>query len=176
MQGNPPRMRIWNHWWYRQNLLLLTPISQTDAEVQRKLLREHDQKFAELPDQPKLTKLYSNNGFSKNIDKGQFLHYTWRRRTWWDENIMSRVHLTSKWGNIPRERVEDRPSPGCECLWSSRTLEIMIESSFRDKTVSWVRIVDGINKYVTETSEEIVLRTEVQGNLSRRLNHDQSRL
>ena len=26
---------------------------------------------------------------------------------------------------------------------------------FRDKTVSWVRIVNGINKYVTETSEEI---------------------
>ena len=31
----------------------------------------------------------------------------------------------------------------------------MIESLFRDRTVSWVRIVNGINKYVTETSEEI---------------------
>ena len=31
----------------------------------------------------------------------------------------------------------------------------MIESSFRDRTVSWVRMVNGINKYVTETSEEI---------------------
>ena len=34
-------------------------------------------------------------------------------------------------------------------------VEIMIESIFRDRTVSWVRVVDGINKYVTETSEEI---------------------
>ena len=34
-------------------------------------------------------------------------------------------------------------------------VEIMIESSFRDRTVSWVCIVNGINKYVTETSEEI---------------------
>ena len=34
-------------------------------------------------------------------------------------------------------------------------VEIMIESSFRDRTISWVRIVNGINKYVTETSEEI---------------------
>ena len=34
-------------------------------------------------------------------------------------------------------------------------MEIMIESLFRDRTVSWVRIVNGINKYVTETSEEI---------------------
>ena len=31
----------------------------------------------------------------------------------------------------------------------------MIESLFRDRTVSWVRIVNGINKYVTETSAEI---------------------
>ena len=35
-------------------------------------------------------------------------------------------------------------------------MEIMIESLFRDRTVSWGRIVDGINKYVTETSEEIL--------------------
>ena len=31
----------------------------------------------------------------------------------------------------------------------------MTESLFRDRTVSWVRVVIGINKYVTETSEEI---------------------
>ena len=31
----------------------------------------------------------------------------------------------------------------------------MIESFFRDRTVSWVRVVNGINKYETETSEEI---------------------
>ena len=39
------------------------PISQTDAEVQRKLLREYEQKFEELPEQQKLTKLCSNAGF-----------------------------------------------------------------------------------------------------------------
>ena len=32
---------------------------------------------------------------------------------------------------------------------------IMIESLFRDRSVSWARNVNGINKYVTETSEEI---------------------
>ena len=36
-------------------------------------------------------------------------------------------------------------------------MEIMIESLFRDRTVSWVRIVNGINKYVTEASEEILV-------------------
>ena len=34
-------------------------------------------------------------------------------------------------------------------------IDIMIESLFKDRTVPWVRIVNGINKYVTETSEEI---------------------
>ena len=36
-------------------------------------------------------------------------------------------------------------------------VEIMIESLFRDRTVSWVHIVNGINKYITETSEEILV-------------------
>ena len=47
-------------------------ISQTDAEAQRKLLREYEQKVAELLEQQKLTKLCSHAGFSKNTDKGQF--------------------------------------------------------------------------------------------------------
>ena len=39
------------------------------------------------------------------------------------------------------------------------SVEIMIESLIRDKTVSWDRILNGINKYVTETSgkEEILV-------------------
>ena len=51
---------------------IANPISQTDAEVQGNLLREDEQKFAELLEQQKLTKLYSNTGFSTNIGEGQF--------------------------------------------------------------------------------------------------------
>ena len=47
------------------------PISQTDADVQGNLLREDEQKFAELLEQQKLIKPCSNGGFLKNIDKGQ---------------------------------------------------------------------------------------------------------
>ena len=78
---------------------------------------------------------------------------------------MSRIHSTSKPHNIPTERVDSfryeigpvldvklYPHEGRYCV------DIMIESVFKDRTVSWVRIVNGINKYVTETSEEI--RTE----------------
>ena len=48
------------------------PISQTDDEVQRNLLREYEQKFAELPEKEKRTRLCSNAGISKNFEKGKF--------------------------------------------------------------------------------------------------------
>ena len=59
-------------------------------------------------------------------------------------------------------------------------VEITIESSFRDRTVSWVRIVTRINKYVTETSEEMLVAiVENRGTgkpCRERLNHDRHRL
>ena len=47
-------------------------VSQTDMSVQGNLLREYEQKFAELPEDPKLNKLWSDVGFLKDIGKGQF--------------------------------------------------------------------------------------------------------
>ena len=52
-------MRIWNQWMVPTEFPNANPISQTDAEVQGTLLREYEQKFAELPEQQKLTKLCS---------------------------------------------------------------------------------------------------------------------
>ena len=48
-------------------------------------------------------------------------------------------------------------SPGSGCRHHQRRdgVEIMIESAFRDRTVSWVRIMNGIKKNVTETSKYI---------------------
>ena len=43
-------------------------------------------------------------------------------------------------------KYEDRPCLGCESLSSSKT--------------SWVQIVNGINKYVSETSETISLEND----------------
>ena len=73
-----------------------------------------------------LTKVYSIAGFSKNIEKRTFLHYTWWWSTWHSDRIMSRAYLTSEWWIIPRERVdpskhENRSSPWGEGLLSSRT-------------------------------------------------------
>ena len=46
--------------------LAADPVSQTDAEVQGKLLRKYVQRFAELLEQQKLTKLCSKAGLAKN--------------------------------------------------------------------------------------------------------------
>ena len=45
--------------------------------------------------------------------------------------------------------VKLHPHEGRYCI------DIMIDSLFRDQTVSWIRILNCINEYVTETSEEI---------------------
>ena len=51
-------------------------ISKTDMSVHGSLLRDYEQKFAELPEDQKLTKLCSDAGFSKDIEKRTALHYT----------------------------------------------------------------------------------------------------
>ena len=61
----------------------------------------------------------------------------------------SRVWIHSKTNIGPVLDVKLYPHEGGYCI------DIMIESLSKDRTVSWVRIVNVINKYVTETSEEI---------------------
>ena len=134
----------------------------SDAEVQGSLLCDHEQKFAEVLEQEKLTKLCSIAGFSENIEKGQFFitfyddalgglkgscrEYTLRRS---EESSHVRWWIR---GNTRIGRVLDVKV----CYHQGRYgMEIMSGSLYRDRTVSLVRILNGINKYVTETSEEI---------------------
>ena len=137
-------------------------VSQIDAAVQGNLLREYEQKFAELLEQEKLTKLCSNAGSSKNIDKGQFL-ITHDDDALTDMNgscreyTLLRSEESSHVGGWIRGNTKIGPVLDMKvCYHQGRcSVEIMIESLFHDRTVSWVRIVNGINTYVTETSEEI---------------------
>ena len=47
----------------------------TTSLAQGDFLPDYERKFAELLDDQKLSKLYSDAGFLKEIGKGQFLHY-----------------------------------------------------------------------------------------------------
>ena len=140
------------------------PFSQTDAEVQRKMFREYEQKFAELLVQQKLTELCSNAGFSNNIDKGQFFKYALPRNEE-TSRVRGWIRGDMKIGLVLDVKV---------CYLQGRYgVEIMIGSLFRDRTVSCVRIVNGINKYVTETPEEILdVALTFQKFIIRLLRHD----
>ena len=49
--------------------------SPTDARVQGNLLREYEQEFADLPEHLQLTKLCSNAGLAKTVEKKR-QHFT----------------------------------------------------------------------------------------------------
>ena len=70
---------------------------------------------------------------------------------------MSRAHPYLEVRKLPDTKIG--PVLGVKvCYHQGRYgVEIMIESFFRDRTVSWVRIVNGINKYVTEMLKEILV-------------------
>ena len=132
---------------------IANPIAQTDAEVQGNLLREYEQKFAELTEQQKLTELCSNAGFWKNIERGQIFITP-------DDDAPDETKGSCRECTLPRSEESSRVrgwilgntkiGPVVDvnvCHHQGRYgVELMIESLFRDRTVSWVRIVNGINK------------------------------
>ena len=139
-------------------------VPHTNAELQGNLLQDFEHKFEQLPEYQKLSNLCSDLG-SKIFEKGQFFitlngeegQMKWRicrEYTLLRSEEVSRVRGwilgNTKIGPVLDVRV---------CLHQERYgTEMFIESLFRDGTASWVRIVNGINKDVTETSETISLQ------------------
>ena len=135
----------------------------TSAELQGNLLQHYEFQFEQLPEDQKLSKLRCDAGL-KIVEKGQFFI------TLEEEGPDEMKNLCREY-TLPRSEEASRVrawilgntkiGPVLDvkvCYHQGRYgIEVMIESLFRDRTVSWVRIVNGINKYVTETSETISL-------------------
>ena len=144
-------------------------ISPTDARVQGNLLREHEQEFANLPEHLQLTKLCSNAGLAKTVEKGQYF-------TTLDDTELDILKGSCREYTLPRSdqssqvkgwiRGNTKIGPVLDVIVCYHQgvygVAIMIESLFGDKTCSWVRIVNGINKYVTEMSEETHVESIVE--------------
>ena len=127
--------------------------SATDARVQGNVLREYEQKSADLPEHLQLTKLCSNAGFAKTVEKGHFF-------TTLDDDQLDRLKGSCRESQVKGwVRGNTKIGPVLDvmvCYHQGRYgVEIKIESLFGDKFCSWVRIVNGINKNVTEMSEEV---------------------
>ena len=103
-----------------------------------------------FPEQEKLTKLCSNAGFSKNIEKGQFFITL-------DDDTLDKLMGSCREYTLPRSdessqvkgwiRGNTKTGPVLEvtvCYRQGRYgVEIKIEPLFRDRTCSWDRIVIG---------------------------------
>ena len=118
-------MKNWSQWKYPQNflLLILTP-TRSCRETWCKIMNINSNSFLKTRNCPNC----APTPVRRLLSKDNSSYYTWwRRRTIWNEESMSRVHVSSKRRSIPSERVdsrkhEHRPCLGCEGLPSSKTL------------------------------------------------------
>ena len=126
-------MRIWNQWFSRQNCLLLTLFLRLMSKWKESCCVT---KFEEFLNKRNWPELWSNADFSKNIEKVQFFI------TLDDDTMnMTRVFFCFE--------VRRRP------MWRSVIIKD-VTALFRGRTVSWVRIVNGINKHLAETADSIL--------------------
>ena len=123
----------------------------TDAELQGNLLQDYERKFEQLPEDQKLSKLCCDAGL-KIVEKGQFFITL-------DEEGPNEMKNLCREYKLPRSVKATRArgsiigntkiGPVLDvkvCRHQERYgFRILIESLFRDRTASWVRIVNGIN-------------------------------
>ena len=146
---------------------LATADPHTNARLEGNLLRDYEHKFEQLPEDQKLSKLCCDAGL-KILEKGQFYI------TLDEEEGPDEMKNLCREYTLPRSEEASRmrgwilgntkigPVLDVKVCLRQRCygFEIMIESLLRDRTVSWVRIMNGINKYVSETSETISLEND----------------
>ena len=163
VRGNLERLGIWNQWLYRQHFPTANQNPQTDAESTRKLAAWI---WAEIRRTSWTTEM------DQTLLQCWFLERTLRKDNSSLHLVM--IHLDKLMGSC-REDTLPRSDESSQvkgwirgntkiglvlqvkvCYHQGRYgVEIKIESWFRYRTCSWIRTVNGIKKYVTETSEEI---------------------
>ena len=161
--GEAPRMKIWNQWLYRLDFLLLTLFLRLMPKYKETCCvntTRNSNNFLKTRSYPNCAlALVSRRTLTKDSSS---LHLVMMHLTIWKDHVERKPHLevrnhpTWEGGSVEIRRsaqvLDVKPSV---IIKDVHGVEIMIESLFRDRTVSWVRIVNGINKYVTETSQEI---------------------
>ena len=84
------------------------------------------------------------------------LQCSWNRRKTTDATLMPRVHAASQWRADSTERMDSKLGPVLNtevcCRDEKFCIEVQVPSLFQDNTVSWVRIVNGVDRYVTEST------------------------
>ena len=161
-QENKPKVRSGDLWWYRPNFPMPTPslrLTYPHRWTCCENTNRNSQNFLMIRNCPNYAlTLVSWRKLGKD---NSFLHLIKKYLVKWKRCVESVQYLKVKkhpeWeGGFSETRKSARS-------WMWRSVFIrdvrVIESLFHHKTVSWVRIVNGINKYVTETSKEILVES-----------------
>ena len=133
------------------------PAAPANAQEGRNLVQEYERKFEQLSEDQKLSKLCSDAGlklvetrqyfYTLDTEEGQQMQHSCREYTMPRNDEGTRVR-----GWI---RKDTRIGPVLNikvCYHDDRySIEVQNPSLFEDNTASWVRIVNGVDTYVTES-------------------------
>ena len=142
-------------------LLIMTPTPSIEIPEQEKLLQKYKELVERLPQQDRVIKICTDAGFLKTVEVGQYCmtkHID--EFTQFTETVTCREHTSPRdekstdpkgWirGNTRTGRVLEVTT---SYLQGKYGVEIRIESVNKDNSHSWVRISHGLNKLVTDLS------------------------
>ena len=169
-QGRIIFMSMYNYvvWRQKGNEEMCIAYSKTVADYAKRFAHRHwsflglgSQKNANLPYHLQWTKRCSNVGVTKTVAREQYF-------TTLDDAELDNLGGSRRECTLPRSdklskikgriRGNTKIGPALEVAVSHHQgrygIEIMIQSLLGDGTCSWVMIVNGTNKYVTEMTEE----------------------
>ena len=121
-------------------------------------MQDHERRFEQISDDQKLSKLFSDAGL-RVVEKEQYFFTLDTEEG--DSNFLCREYTMPRCEKKTRAKgcilKNTRIGPVLDikvcCRDVGHSIEVLIESLFRDRTASWVRTVSGIGKYVTEAMQ-----------------------
>ena len=131
----------------------------TNEQQQGNLVQDHERRFEQVSDDQKFSKLCSDAGL-RIVERGQYFFTL-------DTEERDRMQHLCREYTMPRCVKKTRAKgwilkstrigPVLDmkvCRHEDRySIEVLVEALFQDRTASWVRIVSGIDKYVTESMQ-----------------------
>ena len=152
-KGNLRQIKIRIQWKSLQNLL---PTLHTNTESQGNLLQYYQFKSQQLLENQRLSKFCCDAGL-RIVETGHFfITLEEKGPDWMKNSCREHTLLRTEPQSQPRGWIVGNTKICLVldvkvCFRQERYgIEIMIESLFRDKTTSWIRIVNGIDNYVSE--------------------------
>ena len=143
--------------------LMKTPTPSTDELVQEDLLQKYQERVERLSQQNRVIKFCTDAGFLTTVDVGQyFMTKDTEELSQFTESVACREYT------LPRNEKSFDPK-GCirgntkigpvlevttSYLQGKYGVEIRIKSVNKDNSHSWVRLSHGLNKLVTDLSNE----------------------